>query len=181
RFSRDWSSDVCSSDLLPGTQAGAMQGKWHERVDGLLSPLSLAAYAAWVAVWLASHGAMAGDPVLAWALRVALVLFLLLFVFEHLVSERLGKRGFLAVCTAMTPHGLSIVLLVLLAAVLGSRLAWRELWLAVALVNLCLAAVVWTTWPTRTPQFLIIVCAYVSFQIFAALVMRYAAEAQAMS
>ena len=159
-----------------------MQGKWHERVDGLLSPLSLAAYAAWVAVWLASHGAMAGDPVLAWALRVALVLFLLLFVFEHLVSERLGKRGFLAVCaamaalalwiTAMTPHGLSIVLLVLLAAVLGSRLAWRELWLAVALVNLCLAAVVWTTWPTRTPQFLIIVCAYVSFQIFAALVMR---------
>src|SRR3546814_8558392 len=99
----DWSSDVCSSDL---------------------SPLSLAAYAAWVAVWLAAGGVMAGDPVVAWTLRIALVLFLLLFVFEHLVSERLGMRGFLAICaamaalalwaTAMTPHGLAIILLVLL-------------------------------------------------------------------
>src|SRR3546814_6750062 len=76
----DWSSDVCSSDL---------------------SPLSLAAYAAWVAVWLAAGGVMAGDPVVAWTLRIALVLFLLLFVFEHLVSERLGMRGFLAICAAM--------------------------------------------------------------------------------
>src|SRR3546814_6660300 len=83
---------------------------------------------------------MAGDPVVAWTLRIALVLFLLLFVFEHLVSERLGMRGFLAICaamaalalwaTAMTPHGLAIILLVLLAAVLGSRLAWRDLLLA---------------------------------------------------
>src|SRR3546814_2638318 len=71
-----------------------MQSNWHERVDGLLSPLSLAAYAAWVAVWLAAGGVMAGDPVVAWTLRIALVLFLLLFVFEHLVSERLGMRGF---------------------------------------------------------------------------------------
>src|SRR5690606_22813049 len=79
----------------PGTQAGVMQGNWHERVDGLLSPLSLAAYAAWAAVWLAAGGAMAGDPALAWTLRAALVLFLLLFVVEHLVSKRLGMRGFL--------------------------------------------------------------------------------------
>src|SRR3546814_15011033 len=53
----------------PGTQAGAMQSNWHERVDGLLSPLSLAAYAAWVAVWLGAGGVMAGDPVVAWTLR----------------------------------------------------------------------------------------------------------------
>ncbi|MFC3716181.1 sensor histidine kinase [Luteimonas soli] len=168
-----------------------MQSNWHERVDGLLSPLSLAAYAAWAAVWLAAGGAMAGDPAVAWALRAALVLFLLLFVFEHLVSERLGMRGFLAVCaamaalalwiTAMTPHGLSIVLLVLLAAVLGSRLAWRDLLLALALVNLGLAVVVWTAWQGRTQQFLIVMCAYLSFQVFAALVMRYAAQAEAMS
>src|SRR5690606_41952966 len=71
----------------PGTQAGAMQGKWHERVDGLLSPVSVAAYAGWVAVWLASHGAMAGVPALAWALRVGLVLSLLLVVFEHLARK----------------------------------------------------------------------------------------------
>src|SRR3546814_4140291 len=158
----------------PGTQAGAMQSNWHERVDGLLSPLSLAAYAVWVAVWVAGGGVMAGYPVVAWTLRSALVLFLLLFVFEHLVSERLGMRGFLAICaamaalalwaTAMTPHGLAIILLVLLAAVLGSRLAWRDLLLALGLVNLALAAVVWINWEIRPQQFLVIVCAYVSFQ-----------------
>src|SRR3546814_17361507 len=81
----------------------------------------------------------------------------------------------------MTPHGLAIILLVLLAAVLGSRLAWRDLLLALGLVNLALAAVVWINWEIRTQQFLVIVCAYVSFQVFAALVMRYAAQAQAMS
>src|SRR3546814_10932060 len=83
--------------------------------------------------------------------------------------------------TAMTPHGRAIILLVLLAAVLGSRLAWRDLLLALGLVNLALAAVVWINWEIRTQQFLVIVCAYVSFQVFAALVMRYAAQAQAMS
>src|SRR3546814_13291755 len=100
-------------------------------------------------------------------------------------------RGFLAICaamaalalwaTAMTPHGLAIILLVLLAAVLGSRLAWRDLLLALGLVNLALPAVVWFNWAIRTQQFLVILCAYVSFQVLAALVFRYAAQAQAMT
>src|SRR3546814_17139903 len=109
---------------------------------------------------------MAGDPVVAWTLRIALVLFLLLFVFEHLVSERLGMRGFLAICaamaalalwaTAMTPHGLAIILLVLLAAVPGSRLDGRDLLLALGLVTLAMAAGVWINGAIRTQQCLVL-------------------------
>src|SRR3546814_16535733 len=112
-----------------------MQSNWHERVDGLLSPLSLAAYAAWVAVWLAAGGVMAGDPAVAWTLSNALVLFLLLFVLEHMVSERLGWRGFLSLCAAMaalalwaqemTQHALAIYHMFLLEAVHAPRVAGR--------------------------------------------------------
>src|SRR3546814_11685157 len=116
---------------------------------------------------------MAGDPVVAWTLRIALVLFLLLFVFEHLVSERLGMRGFLAICaamaalalwaTAMTPHGLAIILLVLLTAVLGSRLRCRELLLARGPVNLSRAAVLWQHGEAPPREYLAIVSAPVRF------------------
>lgn len=156
-----------------------------------VSAPSLAACAAWAAVWLAAGSAMAADPVLGWGLRIALVAFLLLLMFEHVAWERFGRGGFLAIAvvlvalalwiTAMTPRGASPILLVLLAGMLAAHLGWRALLVALGAINLALAAVVFAYWQAPPGMLVTIVLAYASFQAFAALLMRYAAQAQAMS
>lgn len=168
-----------------------MRKTLRQHLAELTSPMAFAAYAAWAAVWLAAGDAMARGPLAGWSLRIALLLFLLLFMYEHLVLDRLGRRGFFVLgavlallalgVTAATPHGASPILLVLLAAVLAARLEWRELLFLLVPINLGLAAVVFGFWPGRSLTLLITLFAFASFQMFAALVMRYAAQAEAMS
>jgi signal transduction histidine kinase len=155
----------------------------------LLSPLSLAAYAAWGAVWLTLDPLMARDPQLGWLARGGALVFLLGFMLEHFIGRRLSAAGFAIFCAllagaallpiALTPHGAAPILLVLLAALLAARFEGWRLWIALLLVNLALAAVVFSQWPGRGLG--ITLAAYVSFQLFAALVMQYAKRAESMS
>lgn len=156
----------------------------------LFSPLTLAAVAAWVAVWFSMGGLWERDPQEAWLAHGAALAFLVLFIGEHLASHRLGARGFAAVCVALAllalipvafnPHGAGSILLVLWAAMVAARYEGRALWLWLGAVNLAVAAVMWAFWPA-TGYLWITWMAYLSFQAFAALVMHYAARSERMS
>lgn len=166
-----------------------MPAAWKSLLIELLSPLSLAAYAAWTAVWFTLDGLAARDPTLGWLARGCAIAFLLGFMAEHAIGRRLSSFWFAAYCAllaglamvpiALTPHGAAPILLVLLAAVVGSRFEGTRLWLSLLAINLLLAAVMFSLWPGRGIE--ITFGAYASFQMFAALVMRYAARAEAMS
>lgn len=156
----------------------------------LFSPLTLAAVAAWLAVWFSMGGLWHRDPQAAWLAHGAALAFLALFIGEHLVSDRLGNRGFAAVCLALVllalipvafnPHGAGSILLVLWAAMVAARYEGLALWLWLGAANLAVAAVMWAFWPA-TDYLWITWMAYLSFQAFAALVMHYAAQSERMS
>jgi signal transduction histidine kinase len=157
----------------------------------LFSPLSLAAYLAWLAVWSSAGFDVPVDHPLSWAVRAALLLFLLMFMAWGAVEARFGRIGMLVLAMLMaaitlwlctvTARGATPILLVLLAAQLGSRLTWRELLPVLALVNLGLAVVVLGMWDTPVRLRWVSLLAAASFQLFAALVMRNAAQAETMS
>jgi len=157
----------------------------------LLSPMALAAYLAWLAVWLSTEAQLQRMPELAWPMRLALVGFLAGFTFEHLVSERFGLGSFIALATvlggialwviAYTPYGASPILLVLLTGMLASRLQGRWLLLSLLIPGIGMAAIVLTLWPGKVGNLAVTVIAYVSFQAFAVVVIRYARRAEQMS
>ena len=164
-----------------------MQNPAATRWTALLSPMSLAAYAAWAAVWFSVASSDVVSPALGTAARICTLLFLVLFIAEDALSSRLGPRGFalvasiLAVCalvpSAAAPYSAAPILLVLLSAMLAARYEGAPLWAWMIAINLGLAAVMWRFWPGK--QYLwISLLAYVSFQGFSALVMRYAAQAE---
>lgn len=154
---------------------------------GVLSPLNLAGYSAWVAVWLSLGHIVAQDPERGWLARGCALVFLLAFLFEHRVTHRLSEGGYLAVVLLMAvtglaavglaPYGPAPILMVLLAAVLAARYEGARLWSWLLGLNLVMAAVMVWTWK-REDYILITVLAYASFQLFAALVLRYATQAE---
>jgi signal transduction histidine kinase len=156
----------------------------------LFSPLTLAAVAAWLAVWFSMGGLWHRDPQAAWWAHGAAAGFLLLFIGEHLVSQRLGFRGFAAIClalvllalipVALNPNGAGSILLVLWAAMVAARYEGLALWLWLGAANFAVAGVMWAFWPAADYLW-ITWMAYMSFQAFAALVMRYAAKSERMS
>ena len=162
----------------------------RRHLSELFSPLTLAAVAAWLAVWFSMGGLWHRDPQAAWLAHGAALAFLVLFIGEHLVSHRLGNRGFAAVCVALAllalipvalnPNGAGSILLVLWAAMVAVRYEGLALWLWLGAANLAVAAVMWAFWPAADHLW-ITWMAYMSFQAFAALVMRYAAASERMS
>jgi signal transduction histidine kinase len=156
----------------------------------LFSPLTLAAVAAWVAVWFSMGGLWQRDPQAAWLAHGAALAFLVLFIGEHLISHRLGARSFAALCVALAllalipvafnPHGAGSILLVLWAAMVAARYEGRTLWLWLGTTNLAVAGVMWAFWPTSGYLWITWI-AYLSFQAFAALVMHYAVRSERMS
>lgn len=163
---------------------------WRRFLTDFFSPLTLAALAAWLAVWFSMGGLWEKNVIAArWAHGAAL-LFLILFLAEHAFSARLRSRGFALVCAALaalalvpialTPFSAAPILLVLWASMLAARYEGRRLWLWLVAVNLLAGAAMWVMWPSRS--FLWVSwLGYFSFQVFAALVMRYAAQSEAMS
>ena len=153
----------------------------------LLSPLSLAAYAAWAAVWFSLEGIAANDPERGWIARGSALLFLIGFIAEDRLSNRFGPptfailaavlAGLALVTSSQAPLGAAPILLVLLAAMLATRYQGLALWFWLLAINLGLAVVMWQFWtPSRYTWINWI--GFASFQVFAALVMRYAAEAE---
>ena len=116
-----------------------------QRWTALVSPMSLAAYAAWAAVWFSVASSDAVSPALGTAARICTVLFLVLFIAEDALSSRLGQRGFamvasiLAVCalvaSAAVPYSAAPILLVLLSAMLAARYEGAPLWAWMIAVN----------------------------------------------
>lgn len=186
---------LCPAELVAAVargQAVDMATTLRSTLVELFAPLSIAAYVAWGMVLLTADFIVAArHPDLLIATRLALCAFLLLFTTEHMVARRLGMPGLAVTALAMggialfvmalTPHGASPILLVLLAAMLASRLADRALLLALLLVNLGFVLVAFAHWPGRPVQIGITVLAHASFQVFAVLVMRYAARAEELA
>ena len=158
---------------------------WRTLLTELFTPLLLAAYVAWATVWVAVVGRYADTaPATAWGLRVALLLFLAGFIRCTAFGDRLDQRGFFAACALMAmsafavlaagPSGAAPILLVLLAAVLAVGCSTRALTLCLVALNLSLFALMLWRWEQTWRASLFSLAAFGSFQLFAALVMRYA-------
>lgn len=172
------------------TQCQATVMTFRRSISELFSPLTLAAVAAWLAVWFSMGGLWQRDPQAAWLAHSAAIAFIILFIGEQLISHRLGNRGFAAICVALAllalvpvalnPHGAGSILLVLWASMVAARFEGLALWLWLGIVNLAVALIMWAFWPSVNYLW-ITWMAYLSFQVFAALVMRYAAQSERMS
>lgn len=164
----------------------------HSRWLALVSPLSLAAYAAWASVWMASASTLDdAAPATLWTARAVMLAFLGVFMIELLLTDRAPRwitalMGLLGAATALatialTPQGASPILLVLLSGMLASRMAWPVLLIALLAINIAAAIIVFQVWPGSSYWKALYLCAFISFQMFAAMVMRYAAIAQEMT
>ncbi|MBN8481092.1 MAG: sensor histidine kinase, partial [Xanthomonadales bacterium] len=159
-------------------------------LKALVSPPSLAACAAWGAVWLGTPEQPDG-PLAGTLVRIALVAFLLVFLGEHLLSRVRGPAlaatiaGVLAVLAfvaiAGTPHGLSPILLILVAALLAAHFDWKPLLAMLGVMNAVFIGVILHFWSLPPRSLLVYVLAYASFQLFASMVMRSAAQAEGIS
>lgn len=156
----------------------------------LHSPIALAAYVAIAAVWLTSvPGLAARDPALALPARISVLLFAVAFMGVLWPGE--NPRRYRACVGVMIvagfallwlgPSSSSIILLVVLAAVLAAHLDSRGLTLALLASNLLLLAIIHWRWAASWESALANVAGMASFQVFAALVMRYATRAEAMA
>ena len=161
-------------------------------LENLLAPLCLAAYVAWVVVWLGSARTFeAFDAPGELVARLALIAFLLGFVV--CVSDVLAGRAWAhrAVHLAMAVIALGLVaahrsgvtpiLLVLLIAVVASHASDRELVVWFFGINLAVVAILALRWRLAGDGLWITTVAHVSFQAFAALLMRGARRAEEMS
>lgn len=156
----------------------------------MLSPLSLAALVAIAVVWYTGAESLAArDPALAWPARSAVLIFLLGFLGVMWPADS-PRRYWLCVLAMsgsafglllLGPSGASSILLVLLAAVLAAQLNSRGLALALLTINLLLAVIMRWRWGAGWESTIANVAGMASFQVFAAMVMRYAARAEAMA
>jgi signal transduction histidine kinase len=169
-----------------------MLDRLPQPLQALLSPLALASYAAWAAVWLGSVDLLAArGPALGWAARATLLVFLAAWLFVLAGAPRkprwqddaivLALAGSAFALVALGPSGTGPILLVLLACVLAERFDTRGLVLALLGVNLLLLALLRWRWQAAWAEALTSVTAYGAFQIFAALVLRYANHTEQMA
>ncbi len=176
---------------VPALKLRRMSTSLRQLLLELVSPLSLAAYAAWLAVWLSLTGGAPGDPLLDVLLQAGALAFLAVFIVTSACSDRLSLRMFAALglslaglallLTALAPQSAAPILLVLAAPMLAARLNGVSLWISLAAINLGLAAIMLGLWPGQPRWLLVSWTAYVSFQVFAALVMQSSKRAEAMS
>jgi len=176
---------------VPALKLRPMSPSFRQLLLELFSPLSLAAYAAWLAVWLSVTGAAAVDPLLDALVQAGALAFLALFVITSVWGDRFSLRVFAAfalslaglglLLCALAPQSAAPILLVLAAPMLAARLNGVPLWVALATINLGLAAIMFGLWPGQLRWLLVSWTAYASFQLFATLVMQSSKRAEAMS
>lgn len=165
---------------------------WRTLLAELFAPLLFTAYVAWATVWIAVVGRYAdSDPTRAWAMRAALLLFLAGFIAGTVFGSRLDARRFAASCALMAASAFAVlgngasgaapILLVLLAAVLAARSSTRTLVLCLVAINACVFALMLWHWQQPWRSSLFALAAFGSFQVFAALVMRYAVSNETLA
>ncbi|MBD8528111.1 sensor histidine kinase [Pseudomarimonas arenosa] len=157
-----------------------------------LAPLNLAAYAAWAVVsWETEARLVGAEPAWVWLTRAALLSFLLGFISVTSAEQRLsfGRYAWIAaamaVCSlaasAYRPTGTGPILMVLVAAMFALRLELRWLIVSLATLNAAYLALLYLRTGANLSQLAITSLAYISFQAFAALVMRNTRRAETMS
>ncbi|QOC24059.1 sensor histidine kinase [Wenzhouxiangella sp. AB-CW3] len=162
--------------------------QWRE----LLSPLALASYAAWLAVYLTNSGwvglpdgdsGLAGQ-VLMWTFLAA---WLVLLSLEFGQGRKVADVGIvvLAACAlgllTLGHSSTGAILLVLLATQLAGRFEGRGLLVSLVIVNLVFALIMWQIWNYPPVWIVLTLASYAAFQAFAALVMHYAIKAESMA
>lgn len=170
--------------------SGGMNAFFRDRLSDLYSPLALAAYAALGAVWFTSiPSLMARGLWLGQAAMIATAVFTAAFVGVLWPNDSPRRYGLCVAAMTLAgfallwlgPSGASSILLVLLAAVLAPRLDGRTLVAALVGINLVLLGIVHWRWQASWESSLANALGMASFQAFAALLMRYAAKAEAMT
>jgi signal transduction histidine kinase len=157
-----------------------------------LSPLAIAAYVAWVVVWLTATASIAARaPDMLIPARAALLIFLLGFALTTHSHLQLGWRPRSGLFAAMTmaalfliylhPFGTGSILMVLLAAVLAVHLAARPLLLYLVGINGIVMLIMATRTDANWSQVLLTVLSYSSLQAFASLVIRNTQRAEQMA
>lgn len=169
-----------------------MQSNWRNLLSEAFQPLSLAAYAAWAVVAWETEARMQSAPEhWRWLTRLALLIFLFGFIAVTAFERRMSGGRFallatsMAVCallaSAYRPGGTGPILMVLLAAVLAVRLSLSGLFASLLLINGIFLILLYTQTDFGLRGVAVTALAYLSFQAFAALVMRNTQRAEAMS
>lgn len=161
--------------------------------SGLLDPLALAAYVAWAAVWVGTSANLTRqDPDALLPARLLMLGFLAAFVVAMRCEDTRPRWRFdlsllvqlacaLGLLTLGAGSGTAPILLVLFAAMLAARFPGLPLLLALLGVNLAVAAIMRWQWQAGWAWIGTSVSAFAAFQAFAALLMRYANQAEAAS
>ena len=158
----------------------------------LSSPLAMASYAAWLAVYLTNSGWLI-DPGTQHTLAAQLLMlgfllvWLLMLAVEFQRYPRVGDAGLalLAGCAlgllVLGPSGTGPILLVLLATMLAARFRPRGLLIGLVTVNFGFLLIMLTVWNYSLRWALISATSYIAFQAFAALTMHYAVRSEEMA
>lgn len=156
---------------------------WKE----LLSPLAIASYLAWAAVWFTVDA----DFAEGWLVAVLLMVFLLAW-FVSLTTDDRSRRGVfdsallvLAVTAlsvvVLAPNSQAPILLILLAAQYAGRFTPVGVACCFVVLNGLFAAFLWWRVDIGVDRLLANMAAFCSFQLFAILVIRYARKAEHMA
>jgi signal transduction histidine kinase len=158
----------------------------------LFSPLALASYAAWMAVYLTNSGWLTQpgtDHTLAAQLLMLgfLAAWMLMLTLDLRRYPHTGDVG-LVVLTGcalgllmLGQSGSGPILLVLLATQLAARFQPREMMICLVVVNLAFLLIMLMVWDHSLRWALITATSYVAFQAFAALTMHYAVRSEEMA
>lgn len=157
----------------------------------LLSPLALAAYAGWTAVFVQAGAQLAArDPTLGLVARATMLAYLAGFVHELLRDERAGVAAAwglglmlasVLALIALGPSATSPILAVVLAACLGARLGDRALAIVLASTLAAIALLMQVRWGLSGSRLWMQLVTFGSFVAFAALAMRQYARADALA
>ena len=169
-----------------------MNPRVRSLLEELFSPLLLAAYVAWAVVWVGATANFARlGPTGELLAQIAMVVFLLLFMActseLHAARPRTHRLlyALLAACAlglvAGNRSGVAPILLVMTTAGLAAELRGRELVAWVVVLNLAFLAILAWVWQLEGRSLWITALAHLSFQVFAALLMRTACRAEEMT
>lgn len=157
----------------------------------LVTPLALASYLAWIAVWFSASHLLGVSPGGAWLADVFMITFLVSWLWFLATENRTAdwilnvQLVVLAVCAlgliGLGRSGSSPILLVLLVSQFATRFPRPQTISLFVLINLVFLALMLFRWNLSPYSAMISLAAYGAFQLFALLVLCYADEAESMA
>ncbi|AKS42009.1 sensor histidine kinase [Wenzhouxiangella marina] len=158
----------------------------------ILSPLALASYVAWSAVWYSNSRLFGASLGPGWWADALLLAFLVAWVW-FLWSEEEGRwtwqsvvqmlvlSGSLIGLLALGRSGSSPILMILVVSLFVTRFSWTWARILLLALNAVYFVLLLTVWNLSLSSAIVSLAAYGAFQAFALLVLRYAAESEEMA